>query len=211
MTVAKGAIATGVKIAGVRDLTRDDLTRLEAPRQVTRLAKIRESHHALARLIASGLSNAECAEATGYSYNRVSMFRKDPAFQELVSKYQAEIHERFLSNQDEYYALLRKNQLQAERMISDHLDEADDTGELPGISTLLRIARDAADRTGYGKHTTQTNVNVDFASQLEATMRRSGKTIDGSGTPAAPSRPAPGHAARSMTPVQDLVPRRKIA
>lgn len=218
MTVAKGAVAEPIRILSVRDLTAADLEKLRAPRHTpSRLAKIRDSHHALARALVSGCSYDVAAEMTGYSISRIALLKNDPAFQQLMADYRTQIHEVFLANQDEYLKLLTSNQMRAERMISDKLDDAEEEETLPEYRTLLAIARDAADRTGYGKHTTQTNVNVDFASKLEAMVRRSGVTIEGasapSSMPATERRALPTHSF-SPTPSsqsQDVIPRRRVA
>jgi len=65
-------------------------------------------------------------------------------------------------------------------MVADRLaDQEEDPDAKPiPLRDLMAISRDAADRFGYGKHTTQTNVNVDFAAQLERAIRRSGKLAD---------------------------------
>ena len=54
------------------------------------LLRIKQSHHNLARLIALGQAdNIELSAATGYAPGTISSLRRDPAFAELVSTYQA--------------------------------------------------------------------------------------------------------------------------
>lgn len=163
-----------------RPLTREDVDRLTEPRLkgVTNIIKIRESHHYVARLVAAGFSDLQVAERTGYSGNRIAQLRAAPAFIELVSSYRKQVTENVLEEIDEYHRLLTGNMLAAERHIADTIAEADEQGELIPISTALKVARDAADRLNYGKKNTNINVNVDFASQLEAAIRRSGKTLE---------------------------------
>jgi hypothetical protein len=50
----------------------------------------------------------------------------------------------------------------------------------------MAISRDAADRTGHGKVQTNMNVNVDFASKLEAARRRSAGARGPASPPLAP-------------------------
>src|SRR6185369_4039412 len=88
---AKGAIAAPVEITDIHILTRDDLHVLAQPRPQNVVQTLRDSHHRLARAVAMGLSNAEAVVVTGYSINRVSMFRQDPAFKELVAHKRAMI------------------------------------------------------------------------------------------------------------------------
>jgi hypothetical protein len=78
------------------------------------------------------------------------------------------------------------NKLKAEVMLGDKLDAAIDGAEVMPTKDLLAISRDAADRTGHGKVQTNMNVNVDFASKLEAARRRSNAARIGA-EPLAPS------------------------
>lgn len=163
----------------IRELTREDLARLREPRRVSNgaPARLRESHHRIARLAAAGLKNDVIAEQTGYSYNRICTLRGAPAMAELIANYRHMVDEAFAKSIDAYYEVATKNMLAAERMIADKLDEADETGDLPSFKELSLISRDAADRFGYGKKQTNVNVNVDFAAQLDRAIKRSGKVI----------------------------------
>jgi hypothetical protein len=160
-----------------RALTRDDLMALKEPNRnpASVIAKLRESHHMVARLAALGLTNKEIAGRTGYSINRISMLRAAPAMKDLIAKYMERIDDKYDDEVEAYFSLIAKTMVQSERQISDKLDEADEKGELLPTRELLAISRDAADRLGYGKHTTQTNVNVDFAQKLEGMLLRSGR------------------------------------
>jgi len=172
----------------VRDLTREDLAVLLEPRVgPPQVKKLRDSHHRIARLVAHGVKRTKIAEVTGLSYTRLSVLSVDPAFKELVARYTAQLHEKLDLAEDAFVEIAMQNMLRAELMISDRLDDADDSGELLPIRELVSISRDAADRLGYGKHQTQTNVNVDFASRLERTIKRSARVIDAKAIPLSPS------------------------
>lgn len=169
----------------VTDLTREDLKLLEGPRVTPVVQKIRDSHHRVARLLALDMTMAEVARRTGYSYTRISYLTLDPAFKDLVAKYREKIDSKITQVEEEYVELLIGNRMKAERQISDKLDDADDEGEYLPTRDLIAISRDAADRTGFGKHSTQTNINVDWASKLERSINRSkraagAKVIEGS-------------------------------
>jgi hypothetical protein len=73
----------------VRELTPDDLPALEGatPSSGQRLLQIRNSHHALARLLAQGTKQEEASLITGYSPAYISTLKNDPAFEELLSYY----------------------------------------------------------------------------------------------------------------------------
>ncbi len=140
--------------------------------------KLRESHHQVARLVATGLRDVIIAERTGYTPTRIGQLKASPAFMQIVSGYKAMLDGEFVEEADAYFKLAFGNMIASERHIADHLAEADEMGELIPIKTALAISRDAADRFGYGKRQTNLNVNVDFAAKLEDAIRRSGKLID---------------------------------
>lgn len=75
----------------LRDLTPADLALLvegaRAPSAPQSVAKIRHSHHNLARLIVSGVRPTEAAYVTGYSAEYISALQTDPAFCELLAHY----------------------------------------------------------------------------------------------------------------------------
>jgi hypothetical protein len=63
----------------------------------------------------------------------------------------------------------------------------------------MAISRDAADRTGHGKVQTNMNVNVDFASKLEAARRRSASARGPTSPSATPLVPEHASPAASLT------------
>lgn len=172
----KGAIAAPIPIGQPTALIAADLERLKQPRYVgTTPQKLRDSHHMIARLAAMGLRVMKIAEQTGYSRVRVTQLLDSPAMQELVSQYRLKVDAEFAEGADAFFTLATSNMIAAERHIADQIAEADEAGELLPIRTALAISRDAADRFGYGKKSQQLNINVDFASQLERAIARSGK------------------------------------
>jgi len=170
---AKGAIAAPVEITDIHILTRDDLHVLAQPRPQNVVQTLRDSHHRLARAVAMGLSNAEAAAVTGYSVNRVSMFRQDPAFKELVAHKRAMIDTEWAVDADPVITIMRDNALKAQAMLSDKLDVAMEKDEFLPTRDLLGIAELGLDRTGYGKVNKNVNVNLDFAKTLEDAVKRS--------------------------------------
>ena len=179
MSLKNGPIAKNYKLASVRPLTRDDLATLRAPRfKINTPVKLRDSHHRIARLVAIGLRTQDIQAKTGYSHGRLSHLINSPAFEELVAKYRGQVDAAFVQGVDDYYDMATQNMLKAERQIADRLDEADELGETLPVRELVAISRDAADRFGYGKKQTNTNINVDFAAAMEKAIARSGKTIE---------------------------------
>jgi hypothetical protein len=193
----KGAIAKPIPIGEWVPLIAADLERLKEQRYVPSTPqKLRDSHHMIARLRASGLRGFQIAERMGYSSVRVNDLLNSPAMEELVAQYRLKVDEAFVENQDAFFEVATRNMMAAERHIADHIAELDETGELLPVRTALAISRDAADRFGYGKKSQQTNINVDFASALEKAIARSGKVIEGSSSasqnpPGAHSPPPP--------------------
>lgn len=176
MTLAKAAIIKKRQIVSVRELAREDLAIIVEPRaKVEATQKLRDPHHRLARLVASGIKHIDVVAKSGYSMNRLSQLLVDPAFNELVSHYRGIVTEAYVQGIDDYYELATTNMLKAERQIAEKLEEADEEGKSLPTRDLIAISRDAADRFGYGKRQMNLNVNVDFAAQLERTLERSRK------------------------------------
>lgn len=167
--------ANSPRILEVRSLTEADLEYLRQPSAKDRLLKIKDSHHNVARLLASGLNLGEVAEATGYSLVRISILSKDPSVQDLVAHYRAMITEEWREAHDELQRSIVQNATKAERMIGDRLDEADANGETLPMRELIALTSDRYDRIGYGKKNMNLNVNVDFAAKLEAAINRTKK------------------------------------
>ena len=170
--------------------------------------RLKESHHTVARLVATGIELSQVAALTGYSYNRVHQLTQAPAMVALIAHYRARIDETFVASVDAYYDLATRNMIAAERHIADHISDLDTEGELLTLKDAIAISRDAADRFGYGKKQTNLNVNADFAALLEKAIQRSGKQIDGAVEPSRIGRhPAGSH---SVAP-GSLPPLRRIA
>ena len=188
-----------IPIGEPRALVAADLERLRERRHVpTTPQKLRESHHMIARFAALGLDNHEVGARTGYSRERVGVLLEAPAMKELVALYRGKIDETYVKQVDAFFELATGNMLAAERHIADTIAELDEKDELLPVRTALAISRDAADRFGFGKHTSQTNINVDFAAKLEAAIARSGKgpTIEASVAVHSPTRSVPPPSAR---------------
>lgn len=168
------------QLGPIRPMTKEDMASAlqKAFIPVVTPGKLRDSHHRVARLAASGLRQFEISERTGYSTQRVWVLLQSPAMVELIATYRGKVDAAFERSQDEYYALATGNMLKAERQIGDRLDKADDEGTDLPIKDLVSISRDAADRFGYGKRSTNVNVNADFAAELEKAIARSGKVIE---------------------------------
>lgn len=195
-------MARGSKAAGTAEpvaLTAQDMLRLEAPRPKGQaIQRLRDRHHVLARLIASGVAHGKAAAVMGMSVNRVSLLCNDPAFSNLVATYRKDenLMGAVLGPLDAYAELATGNAMMAEQLVRDRLEDAEEADEptIP-MKELLQISRDAADRFGFGKRSTQTNVNIDFVARLDAAVKRSNAVLE-----AAPVR------GTSPGPVPELPP-----
>ena len=168
------------EVGPIRTLTRADLTHLAAKRTPTMLQSLRDSHHRLARAVASGMPSNQISTLCGVSANRVSMLKSDPSFAELVAHYRGLLTAEWLEAADPVIEFLGSVRTKALAMIEDKLDAASEAGEFLPSRDLATFAELGLDRTGYGKVNKNVNVNVDFAANLEKARSRSSraKTIN---------------------------------
>lgn len=175
--------------AFVRELSQDDLAMLSAARgSVAKpLARIRDSHHRLARALASGMSNIQAGAVCGFSQSRVSILKQDQQFLDLIEVYRKSDRQEFLEYQD----IALGNMIRSERLLEDslqHLADSEAPLALSEVRPLLEIISDRADRFGYPKKTANLNLNVDFAGQLSAARKRSGLVLEATPLPAPASQ-----------------------
>lgn len=173
----RGRLAKHPKVISVRALTPEDTLVLREKRVgPPRIQQFRETHHRVARLVAAGLRNPEIARLTGFTPARLQQYRNDPAFQQLVSEYKDKVNEAYVRSLDEFYESASELKLRAIQMAHDHFDKAEDDGDLIPLKTLGPIIADLADRTGHGKHSTQTNEIKDFAKMMKEMAAKSGRS-----------------------------------
>jgi hypothetical protein len=99
---------------------RNDIARYErkaakaalANGSVTSVPVVRDHHHRIARLVASGMTTSQIAAAVGIGVTRVSQLRQDPVMVQLIAKY----GERYDAIDEEIYATRR----QKEELILHH-------------------------------------------------------------------------------------------
>lgn len=154
----------------VRDLSLDDLASARGKKvgSVTpSIARIRDSHHALARLIAEGRKDVEISRITGYSPSRISILKNDPAFSNLIEYYKKNISDTFVTVHERFASLSRD----AAEELQARLDE---TPEAFDNEELMELAKLTADRTGFGPKSTNVNINIGLSERLEAARKRIG-------------------------------------
>ena len=201
------------------------MSQVEEVRELNVWQRFREEHHAVARMIAAGLSDSMIRQRTGRSIRRLTLLRADPSFQELIAVYSQRVEEKWDENLDTFLDLGMGNMIRAEAQIAEHLDKCEDTGELLPVGVLDRISQGRADRFGYSKHTVLHH-NHDFASALDRAIARSGKaepkqieaqaTSEALNQPALPAPPErvgapPQSPARSLSSVLSPIKRRRVA
>lgn len=154
----------------VRDLTPEDLAQLVEPhgRQEPALKRLSDSHHAVARALASGMSVNAVSAVTGYVPPRISMLKADPAFQELVEFYR--------QNLDTVYADLHTRMSLISLDVAQELHERllDDPGSI-GTALLTDILKLLADRTGHApvsRSHAKVDVTVGFSDLLAEARKR---------------------------------------
>lgn len=174
-----GRAASQVTAEIVRELSPIDLALLETERGVKppAIKTLRDSHHAIARCIAKGMSGTETQLITGYSASRISILKSDPAFQELVAFYKGKIEE--IRDAADYDLQSKLSALHSDTLdiISERLNE-NPAG--PTIGELVDIAKFSADRSGHGPQSksTSVNVNVDLAARVSAGRQRAARVVN---------------------------------
>lgn len=118
------------------------LARASGPIQAKPLAKIRDSHHSLARVLATGTSEGDASIITGYSPSRISVLKADPQFQELLEFYRSTATQVVA----DFRARMADMGMDALTEMRDRLQE---NPEDFSSSLLKDIVRDMADRTGH--------------------------------------------------------------
>lgn len=164
-----GRASKAFAVEKLRDLGPADLALLASERGIAPkpIAKLRDRHHALARCLAQGMSNAAASAITGYDPSRISILKADPTFKELVAQYTS-IEDGLLADFTERATNLS---LSAMNEIADRLEEAPEEFSVP---TLLEIVKTTADRTGHAPISKNINVNVaaGMGDRLAAARRR---------------------------------------
>ncbi len=158
------------------------------------LQRIKERHRLLAKYVAGGLTRYEVAARMDMCPERVGQLMLDPAMQNLIAGFRDHQHVREMAGLNEL-DLLRNisihNATRAAMAMRDSLDYYEDADERMPVRESAKIFEIAADRVGFGKHSTNLNVNVDFAAQLDQAIdrSRSARTISAKALPMPSTQP----------------------
>lgn len=157
----------------IRPLRQVELGELEKPLGVKTPAvgKIRQSHHALARLMAEGRKGVEIAAITGYSQSRISILKGDPAFAELVQYYSGQVEGKFMDVHERLAAL----QGDAVQELHSRLDEEPEKVSNQELMEIIKLG--AKGQQSGGSVVGDVSFNISFVEPEKP-------TIEGSVSPA---------------------------
>jgi hypothetical protein len=176
--------------------------------EIDLMRQFRTQHHAIAQLIAFGLTDQMIMRRTGVTKRRLVLLKGDPAFQELIAGYSGQRDEDFNENIDPYRDLSYTNMMAGEMTVAEHFERAADNGELVPIAIANKISQERADRLGYSKHTVVHHEH-DFAAALDRAISRSKPVLVEQVVPETPpALPAPPVAAGTPIPPDPSPPPR---
>lgn len=165
----RGRPKAQIEVALVRPVTRADIALASVPKGMAAppLKRLRDRHHALARALSSGMSEADAAALTGYDISRVSILKADPTFRELLEFYRGTVTEAYL----DMHAQLAALGMDAADELQHRLETNPESLENKELMALVTIS---ADRTGHGPQSKSLNVNVNvgLADRMQQAMRR---------------------------------------
>jgi len=181
-TPRAGRQADPTTVVFERELTEADLAMPAVrPQRASSIKSLRDGHHALARVLATGSSEAEASLVTGYSGSRISILKADPQFQELLDYYRSQSIEVVADMR----ARMASLGLDALAELRDRLEEAPDDFS---AALLKDIVKEMADRTGHAPQrgpASVMQVNVQLGDRMararervEAAQLTAPKTID---------------------------------
>lgn len=117
------------------------------------LAKLRQIHHEIARLLASGLSEADVAASTGYSLSRISILKSDPSFKELLAYYSARSEEVFID-------VRKRLAMLGTDAVAELQDRLDFKSDSLTNTQLIEITKATLDRAGFNPVAKTESVSV---------------------------------------------------
>lgn len=138
----------GLVMSVLRRLEPEDLAMLALePVKQSSLKKIRDSHHALARVLAGGITNIDASRITGFDATYISIMKADPAFQELLAFYE----EHDAGQQADLRERMMLIALDVSQEIRDRLHNDPDSFS---HSEMRQLLTNLADRVGHGPSST---------------------------------------------------------
>ena len=138
------------------------------------VARLRHSHHLLARSLAEGKSNIQAAAISGYTPGTVTSLKNDPAFQELVTHYREQVSDLFEQIQDRLGALGLSFLDELQHRLEQDPGQFS-IGQLRGLAESLldrSVAPQKGQKAGQGiAGPAAISVNIKFAEATQNTQR----------------------------------------
>ncbi len=142
---ARGRKAAPLHLQVVRPLTEADAAVLMNPPEkgisTPPLAKLRDGHHYVARLLADGHRPGEIALITGRSLSNISILQNDPAFKELVEVYRTQKNAVYLDVHERLAVLGRT----AVAELQERLEETPESFTNPQLLSVVETTMDRTD------------------------------------------------------------------
>lgn len=175
-----GRAAKMVLAENTRPLTAEDLLTLEAERGIKAkpIAKLRDSHHAICRCLASGMGETQAAIVCGMTPSRISILKADPAFQDLLSFYRTEFEAKRDVAGADFFTRAAALSIDAVEELRDRLHDDPKSFATEDLMDAIKLL---ADRTGNGPQTKSfatLNVNVNLADRLRLARERVGAGME---------------------------------
>ncbi len=121
----------------------------------TVVKRLRDSHHALARAIASGMPLQAASAATGYSPSRISMLQADPSFRELLDHYRRTKEEAVIDVEARFlYAGLDS--------LQSYMEQLEDDPESIPVALRVEAAKVFSAIAGYAAVSRSINKNFNY-------------------------------------------------
>ena len=164
--------ARDLRVEVVRPLTNEDIVQANQPGRAPlptsgTVQRLRESHHALARILAMGESQTAAAAITGFATSTISRLLVDPTFAGLVEFYRKNMDLAAVDLQ------ARLSSLNAD-FVQELQDRIQDAPEKMSDGFVLKAIETLSDRTGHGPINRAVNINVavGMAERLQAARQR---------------------------------------
>ena len=134
------------------------------------IERMRASHHAVARLVAQNLPDAEIALLTGYSTQRVATLKLSPGFQELTTYFTANKSDQDIELVDRMKALgLDVLEVIHEKVLTEP--------EKARLDDLTKLATGLLDRLGHGPTARVESVNLNAQVSIEEIRAKLGRGV----------------------------------
>jgi len=142
------------------------------------LKKIREKHHSVARMIASGLSQRMVSQLCGYSESYLSVLLNNPSMQELISLYRIQ----FGAAAAVITEKLRTIGMEAIESLAADLAKGDLSKQ-----EKIQLAKLGLDRSDHGPTSTRHNVNENHSIDHAELKRLNNEALSRSASHIVPS------------------------